>query len=655
MLALLSDLKKDKVITEANYQFAKFIDQKQAAYPYSDTQKNLAVFLACLMHYQLMQGNTAMSLASCQKPFGDIMNRTFERDYYYEIFEKIGGFDPLVWQEELADHIAFSFDPKEKVAPILFQGDLIYFYRYWQAENSVANYLKQAAQKTDNLANPALNKAILDQIFTEAADEIDWQKIAVATALKQHFCLISGGPGTGKTRTVARLLAALQLRQHSQGLPLLNIALAAPTGKAAARLKESIQANLAELHQLPLEVQNALPVQASTLHRLLGIRPLSDEPKHHANNPLLFDLLVVDEASMIDLSLMEKLMAALKPSTRLVMLGDKDQLASVEAGAIMGELGQLLTYEYSQAHCDYLNQTTGSNLSPSYQGLPPICDCLSHLRKSYRFDEHSGIGKLADLINQQQAAKSWQVFANQNFADLALSEYPPATSFPDKHQWQEACVSLVVNKAVELYGTYLGLVKQRQQNPQAVSVEQIFASFKQVRFLSALREGGLGVEGLNESIAQALKQAHLVHFKHSREAYLGKPVLISENSPQLGIFNGDIGLILPDETGEKYVVYFDVKHEETGDYLKLSLSRLPAYDPAYVMTVHKSQGSEFGHTLLVMPLTSSPVLTKELLYTAVTRAKKRFSLFSQQNTWRSGVNQEIERQSGLNQQLMMDD
>lgn len=645
MLKLLAELKKENLISELNYQFARFIDSKQQTQSYTEQQKNLATLLAGLIAFAVMQGHSCLHLSSslAKNPFG--LSGKYQ-DFAEQISQKIGNIEPLEWKNLLADHIAFSQDPAQ-VAPMLFQHQRLYFYRYWQAENQIADYLQQAVSSEQNSTNTALHKEILDYFFADEA-EINWQKVAVATALQKKFSIISGGPGTGKTRTVSILLAALQLKQLKLDLPLLNIALVAPTGKAAARLKESISNNLTKL-TLPESLKNAVPTQASTIHSLIGITPNSDEPKHNAQNPLHIDLIVVDEASMIDLFVMNKLFNALKPTTRVILLGDKDQLASVEAGNMMSELGKFLHYGYSRAHIHYLQENTGYELPLIYPEVPAICDSLSHLRKSYRFNEKSGIGQLAAEINGQQAVRSWEIFANPQFNDLTLFSYPTPNEFADIYQYQQQCIKMVVEKAVELYQDYLSLVKQRAQDPQQVSIKQIFTAFQQVRFLSALRVSELGVERLNQTIAEALQQKGLVHFRQARENYLGKPILITENAPQLHIFSGDIGLVLPDETGNLRV-YFET--EQNGKPLSIIPSRVPSHEPAYVMTVHKSQGSEFEHTLLVMPLQASPVATKELLYTAVTRAKKHFTLFSNEKVWKQGVKSEVQRQSGLKEQIL---
>lgn len=647
MLKLLHELKTEKLISELDYQFAKMIDKKQQPYAYSQTQQNLAVLLSALVSFNVMKGNTAVRLhGAAAVNFFDLKGKkaSQERDFLGEIAEKIEHKQPFEWQSVLQNHIAFSQDPSQ-IAPMLFQNGLLYFYRYWKAENRVANYLQQGVRSSPISADIEQDRAILAQLFPHKNPQIDWQKIAVATALTKNFCLISGGPGTGKTYTVARLLAALQLKRLKQELPLLKIALAAPTGKAASRLKESISSSIQGLY-LPQSLKDQMVTEASTIHRLLGIRPLQDLPKYHQKNPLHIDLLVVDEASMIDLTLMEKLMNALKPTTKLVLLGDKDQLASVEVGSMMGDLGSFLAQGYSPAHCDYLQAVTGEAVEAKQANVLPICDSLCHLTESRRFGEHSGIGKLARAVNAQQGVGSWQIL-NESLTDLALIAYPEQALFADERKWQQHCVAMVVDKAVELYRTYLDLVKKRVKSPEQVEIQAIFEAFQQVRLLSALRVGELGVERLNQIIAEALKKERLIHFHQTRENYFGKPILITENSPQLDIFSGDIGIILPDEQGESRV-YFN---QGEASFRSISLNRLPEYEVAYVMTVHKSQGSEFDHTLLILPLKSNPILTKELIYTAITRAKTQFTLFGNEAIWKQSVRTEIERQSGLREQL----
>jgi len=466
--------------------------------------------------------------------------------------------------------------------------------------------------------------------FVPSSACLNGQKLAVATASCGRFTLISGGPGTGKTTTVARLLVLLQQLALSQaeGTPLM-IRLAAPTGKAAARLTESLGRALDELApRLEESMLDTLPRQASTLHRLLGVIPGSHEFRHHADNPLALDVLVVDEASMVDLPMMARLLAALPSSARLILLGDKDQLASVEAGAVLGDICQLLQQAPSQAQVQWLQAVTGYALeSPTGPHGLPLRDRLCWLRKSWRFHAGSGIGRLAEAINQGDRHGLRQVLGS-GFADIQLH------TDTDRRQ-------TLLQRAVSGYAEYLALARGPMDSPMAKSM---LDAFQQTRVLCALREGEWGVSGLNLAILQALSRQGLLQL--DGEWYVGRPVMIVRNDHSLGLYNGDIGIAAHD--GERLRVWFELPDGRVQGFLP---SRLPEHETALAMTVHKSQGSEFAQTLLVLPELDNPVLTRELLYTGVTRAKQRLELFGSEALLVRIALRPTERNSGLTAML----
>lgn len=640
MLTILAQLVEQQIISKTDYYFAKMIADKQQGYAYSAQIQNLAILAAALCSYNYQQGNTCVFLdqQSQQNLFG-LHYRHLAQNYLAQISQKIDYLPIEQWQQSLAEHIAFTLDPEHKIAPLAFQFGHLYFYRVWQEEKNVADYLKSAVQKSQVFsANTGLIKSILQRLF-QPSKTVDWQKVAVATALKQSFCLITGGPGTGKTTTVFRLLAALQLQQIEQQQPPLRIKLIAPTGKAATRLTESLQQTLNKaVAHLP-QLADLIPLQASTIHGLLRVHPLDDSCYFNSHNPLPVDVLVVDEASMVDLAMMNKLLAALPTNSKLILLGDKDQLSSVEAGAILGELGQFL-YQveqqgYSPKLTQYLTQTTEyqpQQLLTNPQASP-IGDHLCSLRQSYRFNSLSGIGQLAKEINQAQGHVNLSLF--EQYQDI---EFKPLQD-EDQHN-----LSIIVERAVQCYQQYLQLI--RQLDPINVSSQQlalIFSLFKTYRFLTALRVGEYGVENLNYQIALRLKQKGLVHFRYPRDWYLGKPIMVMENDSQVGLYNGDIGIALVDQFG-RGKVWFEIGDNQ---FKAVITSRIPKHESAFVMTVHKSQGSEFDHTLLILPTKFSPLLSKELVYTAVTRAKNKFTVFSTEVIWKSAIKNKVQRQSGL--------
>ncbi|HIH4848341.1 TPA: exodeoxyribonuclease V subunit alpha [Morganella morganii] len=508
-------------------------------------------------------------------------------------------------------------------SPVVLSEENLYLHRMWQYECRVAEFFSRPQRVS---ADAEKLRPVLDALFGTEEPE-DWQKIAAAVAVSSRTAVISGGPGTGKTTTVARILAALV---QSAAEPLL-IELAAPTGKAAARLTESLGEAIAKLDLT--DAQRAMmPEQAKTLHRLLGAQPDSRRLRHHQKNPLMSDVLIVDEASMVDLPMMAALIDALPENAMLILLGDKDQLASVEAGAVLGDICRFAESGYTPQRRQALEAMTGCVLPDKSPAHPVnVQDHLCLLRKSFRFDAGSGIGQLATAVNNGDVRETMAVLGGQR-PDV---RYVPLED--------EDGYAQVLTDTMKAYLPFLSLVKQHA-DPAAV-----LDAFSQFRLLCALREGPFGVEGLNERIERLLhQQGHIRRpLIHRHRAYHGKPVMISRNDSPLGLFNGDIGIMLTDENHELRV-YFRLPD---GTIRSIRPSRLPAHETAYVMTVHKSQGSEFAHTALVLPVQPSPLVSRELLYTALTRAKQFLTIYSREECVKRAVKTPTQRYSGLSGRL----
>ncbi|MBJ3813824.1 exodeoxyribonuclease V subunit alpha [Shimwellia pseudoproteus] len=523
---------------------------------------------------------------------------------------------PVDWQQLLLASPAVS--QGEEATPLKLHAGRLYLNRMWQYERSVAHFFRDGNRPLPVDAG-ALGE-VLDTLFPRQATT-DWQKVAAAVALTRRIAVISGGPGTGKTTTVAKLLAAMvQLTTDP-----LRIRLAAPTGKAAARLTESLGG---ALRQLPLsEAQKAsLPSEASTLHRLLGAQPGSQRFRYHESNPLHLDVLVVDEASMVDLPMMAKLIAALPDHARVIFLGDRDQLASVEAGAVLGDICAWGAAGYTAERAAELAAITGYPLAAGdgEQGAA-LRDCLCLLRQSYRFGSDSGIGRLASAVNQSDSAGVRQVLAGD---------------YPDIRHWplqESADYQQIIQQAVEGYQHFLECLSAGA-HPDAV-----LAAFGQFRLLCALRDGPFGVSGLNERLEQALFRRQLLRSPAAGGRwYHGRPIMISRNDSALGLFNGDIGITLAGESGLR--VWFRMPD---GAIKSVLPGRLPDHETAWAMTVHKSQGSEFDHAALVLPDRPVPVVSRELVYTAITRAKGLLSLYSDPRLLIRAIQSSTERRSGL--------
>ncbi len=542
--------------------------------------------------------------------------------------------------------------------PLVLSERRLYLRRYWAYERRIDGALRQRLAMAE--ATPADLPTRLDGLFGRPAQDapIDWQKLACALATRGAFSIVTGGPGTGKTTTVVRLLALLQAPAVEAGTPL-RIRLAAPTGKAAARLTESISLQVKSL-EVDDKVRQKIPSDVTTVHRLLGSRPGTRHFRHHAGNRLPLDVLVVDEASMIDLEMMANLLDALPAHARLVLLGDKDQLASVEAGAVLGDLCRDAEAGwYTPQTRNWLEQVSGENLSASglqqdLDSTHPLAQQVVMLRHSRRFGEGSGIGQLSRLVNQQLPREARALLAAGSHADLF--------ALPLKGEQDRAFERLALEgRGTEAKGYRHYLEVLRDQRPDtesgledpcwAVWAGNVLQAFEAFQVLCAVRKGPWGVEGLNERITGALFARKLID--GDRHWYEGRPVLMTRNDYGLGLMNGDIGiaLTLPEGDGQarRHVLRVAFARNDGQGGIRFVLpSRLNDVETVYAMTVHKSQGSEFSHTALVLPEALNPVLTKELIYTGITRAKHWFSLIEPRaGVFEEAVQRKVKRLSGL--------
>ena len=451
--------------------------------------------------------------------------------------------------------------------------------RYWGYECQLA--VKIQALKSTTYTVKQLNTAV-ERYFPKTT-EIDWQKEAAKAAVSRAFTIITGGPGTGKTTTVVKILALLQ----DLAVQPLNIALIAPTGKAAMRLQESIGQSKQGL-ACSAAIKQLIPEKVVTIHRLLGAKPPSPYFRYNHERRLPYDIVVVDESSMIDLALMAKLVNALKGNVRLILLGDKDQLSSVETGTVLADLSAALP------------------------------DCTQALKKSYRFSGH--IKKLATAINEQQAEQAWQLLSDADNSVSLLTEN----------------VTLYI---AEQYSHYLQLLKQQ------ADFKTIYAAFNRFQVLCATR---LSVDDINQHVLGSLKQQGLI--QQQSDWYAGRPVMMTRNNPILQLYNGDIGICLPDtEKSGQLMVFFLLPN---GDVRKYLPARLSACETVFAMTIHKSQGSEFNEVLLVLPEVLNPILTKELIYTGMTRTKENLKVLTTKEIFVASLMRKVERQSGLAARLM---
>lgn len=486
----------------------------------------------------------------------------------------------------------------EDARPLVLDGHhRLYLSRYFDHERALAERLRGLS--TTPVPQRPVDEALVERLFQSVPGERDLQREAAVSSLGRRLSVIVGGPGTGKTSTVVKLLALLVSQTLSAGDAPPRILLVAPTGKAAQRLGEAIEK---ARDGLPVDapVKQAIPHRALTVHRALGTLPGSTTRfRHHAGHPLACDVLLLDEASMVDLALMRRLLDALPDHARVILLGDPDQLVSVEAGGVLGDLCVAAARPES-----------------------PMAACLSRLTRSYRYGEHSGIGKLARAVHAQDAEAALDVLRS-GAPDVAFCPAAPP---------RPAALTALLKESQAHYAPL-----------KSADVDTRLRGLDAFRVLCAHRRGPDGVEALNLSLARACAgRAYKAH-----DIYPGRPLIITQNDYASQLFNGDVGVL--HGTGRNVAAYFRVGPDQVR---RVALARLPRHESVYAMTVHKSQGSEFDRVALVLPERASPILTRELLYTAITRAKQAVSIYASEATLRTAIAQRTERASGLADRLL---
>ena len=513
--------------------------------------------------------------------------------------------------------------------PFVFHNNRLYLQRYFAYESSilasiqscVASEKKQRPQRLQQLLTHKdfiRSLSIPDTSTTLTAEEkIDWQQTAAIVGVLNNFTIITGGPGTGKTTTVAKMLAILFTID-----PAFKVALAAPTGKAAVRMAESLKGSKIDVDiAIKEKFKTLVP---TTIHRLLKYVPDSPYFKHDQTNPLNYDLVIVDEASMIDAALFSKLLAAIGPATRIILLGDKDQLASVEAGSLLGDLCQTQTTMnvLSAENVELINSfIPGIEQQISTGYIEAAANVLSEhiieLKRSRRFTGDGGIGKFSKAIIHGRLDEI-EAFVDEN-KDAAVTI---DTSYADD----------LFNSFITGYENFIG----------EKDISKALEKLNQLRVLCAVREGPQGLKAVNKKIEMILVEKGLIDNKI--EFYNNRPIIVTRNYPELKLFNGDVGMIRPDSTGSLKAWF-----EDSDKNLR---AVLPGYitsaETVFAMTIHKSQGSEYAKVLVMLPSSADqPLLTRELLYTAITRAKEAVLLQAGKEVILYTANRSVQRASGI--------
>jgi exodeoxyribonuclease V alpha subunit len=571
----VSQCLRQQGFSELACQFAQYIERVE------QQQSVIVTITAALLTEAVSQGHVCLNLLRTDG-----------------LFHAVRSYLP----EQVADWIAHLeasnvVGKGDDYRPLMMSDEgLVYLYRHWHDERCVAKRLTSLTQSIE-----LNNVDAIQQQFSQwptTIEGIDWQKVAVVMALTRQFCVIAGGPGTGKTTVVVNLLGCLQ-----QQNPTLRVALAAPTGKAATRLQHVISDN------------DDQRIQAKTIHRLLGISPSNEQGRYHQQRSLPFDVVIVDEASMIDISLMAILLQALSPSTRLILLGDSQQLASVESGAVLANLCEsAVQFDADFAH--NVNNIAGIKLDQYLAEQPTmLTNSVVKLQHSYRFDQHSLIGRLANAV---QRGDSEGVITELQLAEKG-----------NKAQWQRDDSQAFILG----YQPYFDAINA------GADAEVCLAEFERYRVLCALKQGPQSVSSVNWHVQQHIAK---LAWRSQHDFYHGRPIMITQNDYRQQLFNGDTGVILNDGTGQLRACF---RVDNTLRWV--DLIRLPSHETAFAITVHKSQGSEFECVCIVLPQEESTILNRELLYTAITRAKQNVLLHANEMIIRKTVQTQHQRESGL--------
>ncbi len=516
--------------------------------------------------------------------------------------------------------------------PLKLHGERLYFARYDRYEQNLVDHFSRLIDSTTSVNRELLQQLLMQQFGND--EQLNWQKVACCSAVLNKLSIISGGPGTGKTTTVAKLLVILQSLYAKTPL---SIALVAPTGKAAARLSESLQGAKLKLNTTDTVLQS-IPDTAQTIHRLLGVIPHSNKFRHNKEKQLKLDLLVIDEASMIDLALMSKLFDALPDHARVVMLGDKDQLSSVDTGNILADictdlkLGRDHRYSHlMQQELLSLCQIADVNSIRTADTTYKLNDNLAFLQFSHRFSATSGIGKFAKAVNFNDIGLLQRIIEQ---GESELTFYDINQSYRD-----------LIERSADAYQHYLFAIQTGANVPE---VHKAFASYQ---LLAAVKKGPFGVAYLNSEIEKTLARRGAINITDRH--YVGKPIMIMQNDYQLGLFNGDIGILMTDDSGQIVAAFID----EHGESKSFSPARLPLNESVYAMTIHKSQGSEFDHVAMILPPEnqSQQGINRQLVYTGITRAKKKFDLYAQYQVLTAAMAKNNERFSGLYERMSQPD
>lgn len=604
-------------------------------------------------------------------------------------------FCPLISDSDIASVFEGCSDligtDKASNKPLIFDLGRLYIRRNFCYETKIADFIKKVSkEKTEqNLSEDEKNtvKSLLDVLFERADDDkskneaFDMQKIAAAMAAVSHFCIITGGPGTGKTTTVAKLLLLLQKINPSKN----RILLCAPTGKAAGRMTESIKSQFKEednpkvgflSYSFPKlfpdakereEIKNRICKTAVTVDKLLGSIPHKAHKIRNADNKIDCDILIVDEVSMVDAANFAKLCDAIRDDTKVIMLGDKDQLASVEAGSVLSDLCNDLSDSLRVLDEEKLSLISAlSGYSVDQLKTTDITDNAVQLNFSYRFAKFAGIGDIAKAVNNGYIEKGGNRLDLKDLLDapfVQLKDHVELLEIKDSKKWNERNVALekASHDMAEGYKSFWNeLVKSHNEEGAFTGIteaqaKEIFKNLDKYRILCSNREGLYGIKSINERLEKAakdnLKTLNAKASAADSEWFIGKVILVTKNNYALKISNGDVGFVAAEKNRDGSAGPLKVWFGDENSVFNVSPVFLTEYESGYAMTIHKSQGSEYEKVCMLLSTELNPVMTKELVYTGITRAKEHVSIYSDKKVFLDACRRRVSRESGLMERI----
>lgn len=650
ILHKLKQLLSAALIRPLDFSFGQFLLRKSSKHLASNSEEiatELVIMLAVFTSERLGKQHSCLALDELtQNSNNEKMFQLSDQGYQFPALE-------ICLQALQNSPLVFSVDGKSIMdcasKPLVLENGKLYLQRYWHYEERLAKDLNRLTAMDSDIDHHLL-QTCLTCIFpkSDSLDVVDWQKVAVVIASLNAFTVVTGGPGTGKTTTVVKIVWTLC---HLLATNKVKVHLAAPTGKAVARLLESVEGAILSLPSTKRQgesfvlADNFVSMTATTVHRLLGVIPNSPFFKHDSENPINADILIVDEASMLDLPLLSKLLQAIPTSCRVILLGDKDQLASVDVGSVLADVCAIKVdiASFSAKTLEVLHAVAKQPeeaLTMSHQSR--LADALVELKVSYRFSADSQIGRLAKVVNQGNFADTLSLLNNVR----AYNDSAESVSTDGELSWWPDYQ----------YGDLLNLLeKHLQEYFEAVrlgDVKKCFELLKKLQVLTLTNHGDWGKHTLENVIEQFIKTKSWAQTE--LEVYAGKPIMVLENDASKHIYNGDIGIVLPDKANPHILLVWFEQYD--GSYKNMLPTQLPTFASMYVITTHKSQGSEYDKVIMCLPSVASHtvlnMLSRELIYTGITRAKKQFVLMAKATHIKAALARRSNRASGLSERLI---